>query len=893
MAIRQEQVVLIGTGLLLSYMLMTGSSTTRRGGGGSGSAPDFDHHYVPDVQRALPSERLAEGLSRDLFSAPRDTRPLPELEFVVPPMQPLELLRPAPNSGPAASLLGTFLRQEVQSMEDPGLFLDEAGDGFQDMAEDEYAVEDDVDDDLLTAEERQQRTARYKTAYDSINIGSVHYGQIRNADRYSLSLRVEDAIDFIEVDPASGKDKWPGQAPIVYERSRIDSFAFADTVENRLELERLTFKGELSHGKYLAALDYADNCFAERFNSARALEMAIEAFTKCASLTSENPRAELGLASCAEAAFDFERAFEILDRLIQGQYSKHPVTLTRMAQLETRFRMIERARRHFEMAESYGRTSWYVQWHYGSFLLAQGENESAVAHLKLASQFEPTSAEFQDVRGSIRTDYGNALVAVGDLEAARGLYKNALMVNPDEQRARAGLLNIGYLTGKQDDSVSPQGPSGAGFELLVAKGLIAIESGEVVAAKDFLTLAAEADPLRAYEAWRALSYLAEITGNLSEALAYIDQAEINNPADVYSLYQRGRILALSDDNSGALESLSKALDLELDLPDALSAIGLLEMEAGNHEDAERYFERAIGIDRNLRSAITMRGLNALSLGRPQIAAEQFDNALSLENGDPVASIGRAWCTYALGDPTEAKTLLREFEDSRREMGAEDAYRAYALEQIDRIGTWQEKVVWTDRFERQDLRNGWKVDEVPDTLINMREGNVAMEGSFDQAGRTRLKRFFTSGDFVSLEAKLTIQPGNTSRVGLFVALEQKRGSRRATETTAEVTLSRHPQDKKVQYRSMRKGRSDEDDYVDSEIMEWKDGQTVTLRLERYGESAKTAFRVLVDGVPIIDRLPMPAIGSTTREIVVGVFAEGEPGRTVSLLIDDVQIIRREL
>jgi hypothetical protein len=145
--------------------------------------------------------------------------------------------------------------------------------------------------------------------------------------------------------------------------------------------------------------------------------------------------------------------------------------------------------------------------------------------------------------------------------------------------------------------------------------------------------------------------------------------------------------------------------------------------------------------------------------------------------------------------------------------------------------------------------------------------------------------------VSFEAKLTVHSSNTVRVGLFVALEQRRGTREPDAATAEVVVSRHPQDKVVQYRAWRRGRED-DPFIDSRVMPWADGQAVTLRLERYGESAKTAFRILVDGVPIAERVPMPALGATTREIVVGVFAEGESGRTVSVEIDDVEIVKRE-
>ena len=38
--------------------------------------------------------------------------------------------------------------------------------------------------------------------------------------------------------------------------------------------------------------------------------------------------------------------------------------------------------------------------------------------------------------------------------------------------------------------------------------------------------------------------------------------------------------------------------------------------------------------------------------------------------------------------------------------------------------------------------------------------------------------------------------------------------------------------------------------------------------------------------------MPSLGATSREIQVGVFVEGEPGHTVNLEVDDVEVVKRE-
>ena len=895
MAIRQEQIVLLGTVLILGYLVSSGIGKDSGRSRASKQAPEFKHHIAPDVDLARPHSRELGDLSRELFAAPRDTRPLPPLAFMAPPLEALSVLRPTPSAGPAPALFGRFLRTDFVSKAVPELFAEEEP-TLSDGAEDEYAIEVDADVSLLTSEERMERIASYKRTYDWIDMGGLHFGQIRNKDRYGLATRladgVEAGIEFVEFLPETGAERWPGQPPIVYGPDRFETFAFADTPENDIELRRLQFTGDLTPGQFTRVVDFAAYCLAKRFETPRALEVAAEMYERAIPLDTQNPMPRLGLAYCHEAAFEFEEAFAIYDELVQGAFGDHPEVLSRLAQLEARFRMAGRAEEHFRQAESYGRTLWLVQWDFGRFLLETERAAEAVEHLRLANQYEPKAAEYQSLRAEIRTDLANALVAIGEIEEGRALYARALQADPTAQRATAGLIAADYLLGRQAEPAEPGDTNveGAGFELLMVMGLSAMDSGDAMGARDSLMLAAATDPLRAYQAWRALSYLAETTGHLSEAMYYIDLAEANAPGDVYTLFQRGRILALNDDESGAMASFSKALDRELELPDTLAAMGRLEMLAGDYENAERYFERSVGIDTGLAAAHTLRGLNALFMERPALAQEHFDYALQYDEDDPVASCGRAWCAYAEGDPTEAKTRFREFEDSRRHLGEEDSYRVYANEQIDRIGDHQEKMVWSDRFERQDLRNGWSLDEVTATTVFLREGRAVIEGNFDKAGRTRLKREYTSGDFVSLEATITIHSGTRVRTGIFVGLEQRRTARAEDRVTAEVSLSRNP-DGTIQYRSMRRGRKD-DLYVDSRVMTWADEQPITLRLERYGESAKTAFRVLVDGVPIQERLTMPSLGATTREIVVGVFAEGEPGRPVSIEIDDIEIVKRE-
>ena len=189
MAIRQEQVVLIGTCLLLGYMVFADSDVGRRGGGRAGAAPEFEHHFAPDVTRAMPWERKEGGIGRELFSAPRDTRPLPALRFVAPPLEPLALLRPIPSSGPRPALYGNFLRQKKELRLDTSLFLNDQNVEGSAGTGDQFVVDAELDESLLTPEERQARLASYKANYDSLNLGNLHFGQIYNRNRFSLSER--------------------------------------------------------------------------------------------------------------------------------------------------------------------------------------------------------------------------------------------------------------------------------------------------------------------------------------------------------------------------------------------------------------------------------------------------------------------------------------------------------------------------------------------------------------------------------------------------------------------------------------------------------------------------------------------------------------------------------
>jgi len=912
MRLRREQVVLVLTLALLAWMSrgLTSASKSIRGRK-KASSPELIAFPAPPVATALPDEPSSQrsaGLKRELFAPPSDTRPLPPLEFQAPPSAPLLVLRPPSVPGPAPAVFGRFLRMDLPEYDAPDLF------GEAEALEEDLALESAFEPALqdvhaqgtgagelapesLTTEERLERIKGWKQVYDWIRIGGgeLKFGQIRNPDRFALAGDARP-VEFVEFNPVDGTERF---AAIRYERERVEDLGFADTPANRMELRRRALGSALTAGGYEDALLFAFGCIENRLESSRALDIAEEVFRMAEAIANEDPAPRIGIARCYEAGFKFEAAFDEYHGLLDSGYARDPRVLVPLALLEARFRMYASAEERLRESERYARTSWLVQASLGRFLLEHGRIAEAVEHLRLANQYEPSRAELKTQRARMRVDLASALIALGELDEAATWMDKALQADEGNARAHAGQVAIRVLEGRgareaagaangmgrADDG---QGAD-AGFEGLLASGLAKLLDEDLGEAKQDLLLAAQADPLRAGKAWRALSWLAEVSGHPEDALRYIALASENDPTDAWTLYQYGRVLGQRDDLEDALEAFRRALDQELDFPEALAAMGELEFRRGNHEDAERYFERALTVDGGLVRVHDLRGVNLLELDRVPEATEAFEAALVIDSDLPSALAGAAWCSYRRGDADEAIIRLRELDDNRRDLSADDPFRVYAQGQIERLTDHLEKVSWTDRFERRSLRNNWTVEESAGPTVALVEGEVLLSGVFKERGRSRLWQVKPAGDFVALEARLTVRSGNSARAGIFVSRERTR--RAQTRIESEITLSRHPLEGVPQVQILsRAGGAPE--YVSAPAFDWPVGEAVTLRVERIGESGAGLLRILLDGFPILDEQHIQALGSTTTELRIGVFVEGDAGREADVIVDDVEIVYRE-
>ena len=916
MSLRREQIVFAAVVLVLGFLVWSGGQASApRGGGRGGRSPEFEEYPAPDLAAALPGEEAPRVLTRALFEEPRDTRPLPPLEFEAPPLRTLQALAPPPDPGPAPAHFGRLLRTPVEVSWVSGLFagpevelgVDVEGFDFEEgggaLAPGESEEQDETEEpEELSFEERLALQESYKRLYDWIQTGpgQFQFGSIRNEDRFTLQRadRRDEPILFLIMDPATGRTLYTSE-PIAYERDRISqggtAWGLADTTANRLELRYHELRGSSGEGHIPALLAFAEECVELRLEAPRALAIAEEMYRAVAEIEQQSGRrshrARLGLAHCLEAAFDFERAFALYADLLE-EFPLEPELHVALARLEWRFLMEESAEARLREALSIERASFEAHRALGELLLSQGRSAEAVEHLEWANRTAPDDPARLGERADVRVLLGDAQLALGDLAAAREAYGQALRADPAHGRALAGQAAVALLEGTgKDGGESPagsvEGERPAGFRQLLNSGLVALADGRPEEAQGLLQAAADADPLRAGRAWRALSWLAEVTGHEGHALAYAEDALENDPTDVWSHFQRGRLLADQGAADEAREAFRSALEREVELVDALLALGKLEHDAGRWEDAQRYLERVLRLEPDLVEALLLRGLNEAHAGATLAARETFAQAAAAHPTDPTAAAGLAWCTYHLGDPGEAITLLARLDDNRRDRPDDDPWRVWAGRQIERIQDHLDKAAWSDHFERRTLQNGWFVDESDGPRLALVDGALKFEGAFHTRGRVRVYREIRANQFVSFEASVRIDPSTAARVGLFIAREKQRT--RQQETLSEASLSRH-RDGAPQARFVQRSQTEPD--LRELDAPFPTGEWVRIRIERTGEAADARVSLFLDGVPVVEGEPMRDLGRTNTPLYVGLFAEGENGRTLLVWMDDAELVFRE-
>ena len=926
MKLRQEQIVFLVALLLLAFLawrVVGKEGAARRGGTGGSDPAELVRYPAPDLEVALQRETTFQPLQRDLLSPPSDTRPLPPLGIIEPPRAPLAALFPPTEPGPAPAAFGALLRREFSgsldlealadlfaevdtglggvdyNLDDFELFTDPSAGSeepsmLEALAEASAAVSRDTLFEDLTPQEAEQVIQGWKEQYDWFDDQvNVTFGRIENKDRYGLKTNKERGAEpllFVEINPRTGIQRFGSLDAIEIDLERALEWDFAGTFANRIEVRRRELGDSVSRSTYNVAMALADECVRGRLDAVRSLEIAEELYDMCATFDVEDPAPRLGRARCYEAGFAFDKAFTAYNELIV-QFDHRAEVHARLGALEARFYLFEQAEERLKHAVAVDRGSWEARWELGRFLAGRGRHGAALEHLKQANKSVPNDPERLMDRVGIRVDLASAELALGNVGVAHTLFGRALSTDPDNQRARAGYVatEIFALEGGVNGVAAPPEATGSGepgLELLLARGLEAAAIGDLATAKGQLEAAAEADPLRANYAWRALSFIAEMAGQDGEAQRFIELALECDPTDAWALYQAGRLRAKDEDVAGAREAFLKALDRELDFVDALAALGEMAYRMGDFADADRYLERAVVLEPDRAALHALRGLNFLLLESPPEAQASFEAGLAIDRNAEVCRAGVSWCTYLAGDTEQALVQLRELDDSLRSQPPEDPMRVWAKANIERIQDHEEKVEWSDVFDRKQIRNDWDVREDAGPVHRIVDGEVTLEGSFSATGDTLLYRTMAATLFVAVEADVWVEPSTKANVGIFLAREQERRTSRTI--LSRIAVIRH-HDGSLQVNVVKEGEADPT-FVDMEYP-FPTGQWVRLRIERIGDEAGTHVTLFADGIPLIENVPMSTLRAATP-IQIGFMAAGEPGRAVKAKLDNFKVVYRK-
>jgi tetratricopeptide (TPR) repeat protein len=938
--IEKEPALLIAVVLIVGLMfarLETNPAAIR--GRKQAEALEFVARPAPELSRARASSAsTSKGSSgRNLFVKPSDTQALPLLEWSNPERAPLASIFPPPVPGPAPAFFGTHLRREQQILSSlavettpsslsefneagaiPGVSTRDRREGVKSALRElgkRRGFEEE--EEIETPAQRAARKAGYRRVYDWIELGDaiVIYGSIVNEDRFGFSVgqRPNEPVLFLQIEPKTGREAFPGLDPIAYDRERVTDMALADSRGNQLELEAREIR--VTQAMAGRVLSFAKSCLEARHEAPRALDIARGLLNELAAIDPDDPAARLGLARCFEAEFDFESAF-IAYREMLDTFAHRSEVFVALAELETRCLLFDAAEERLNQAIRVDRNSWGAQWALGKLLARKGQHARALEALQIANQNAPSDAGTWSTRVEMRTDLASALLRMGDVESAMGELVIARRLDPLRQSTLAAIINCALLKPAAVDSISASASTvnpesalqallqpvwdlaegetesgdavGVGFELLMSLGLWSLEHGDLATARARLESAAAADPLRACTAWRALSTVSELAGLGDDAMRAIDLALDSDPTDAWSLYQRGRLLVGLDELEEAQLYFEAALEQDLDFDDALVAIGELLYMQGEFEAASRYLDRALSRDAERVESHRLSGLVEMGTGAFFKASAAFEKVLLRKPKDPIALGGIAWCTYQTGDASEALILLAQLIDSRRDLPETDVYRVWAQSQIDRLTDHLEKVAWSDGFARTVIRNGWQIKEGAGPLVQLDQESVRLSGSFRAAGTSELYREYPANSFVSIEASLWVADNSPVRAGLFVARERRRG--RDWRRESEVSIARH-WDGAAEVRIVRSA-SEEPEIQKTDAIPFPTGRWVRVRIERTGTSEAPTMDVFMDDVSIVASADFPQIGRSGQPLRVGVFVEGDTGRLADLIVDDVVVVYRE-
>ncbi|TAH38936.1 MAG: tetratricopeptide repeat protein [Planctomycetota bacterium] len=837
----------------------------------------------------------AAGGGRDPFRARRDTEPLPPLDLPLPELAEMAVLLPPPIPDGGAARWSEHLLLQAPAL--PG--------GIEELvvdAEDAAGSTPGLAPEDAPPGDGAAQAAGYAEVYDSVKFNdfTLAYGRILDENRYDK--KAGDPITFEEWDPRTGKLRYPAR---VLEPGQYESFRFASTLRNRIELEVRALP--VNAGTVPRVREFVHWLLEQAEHEPAAYAHAERLGRRAVELAADDLENWLTLGEVWERAFRFDEAFALYAQLAgvplpaaapplgvavpHGRFQRASAPQVRMALILRRLGLDAESEAPLRAAVALNDGSPLAPLELGALLVDSGRGGEAVPLLERVRSL----AE----RGSVQAQRGldvlaRAYLQLGRYADAGAAFRDAARAASAEsgtadtrRSARAGAVAASYLAGdfapaaqEAADAVAELGPQP---QLLYLRGICAAAAGapagEVV--RD-LRAAAAAAPLDAAPALVALAFWLDRLGHGEQAADALGRAMEQNPAYGYGLYLRAVFARRAGDLESARADLRALVGAAPECAAALAELGWLYHEEGRYPAGEVALRRAEELAPNEPGIVTRRAFNLLRSGDLDGGRAALQRAIALRPDLYPARNALAWAAYAEGDLGTAVAEFSEVADVLLDQ-PEHPQLQFAQSWRQRIQAHALLQRWQDRFDGRLLQPQWDAQTLARAGVEPRvaDGALRIQGQHSGEGATRVFRPIRALDFRAFSAELSVGAEHKGDAGVLVALETK-GTPRRTTWAFRVLRDREgalrwliehgnaPPEGGALQRSLAAGQP----------------LRVAFHLDR--EPRPPVLTVTADGQEVWAG-PVPALVSPSGELAVGAYAETRLPLPVDVSLDNVELV----
>lgn len=275
----------------------------------------------------------------------------------------------------------------------------------------------------------------------------------------------------------------------------------------------------------------------------------------------------------------------------------------------------------------------------------QGQHAEAADLVRRAVDLRPDDAALQ-------LNLGNALKALGQLEAAIERFRNALTLSPAFALAHYNLGNAYAALGRHEDAMFSFGhsvrlqPGDASSHNNLGNAYHAL--GRYTEAVDSFRRALKIRPSHA-GAHNNLGMSLNALGDTEGALVQFRAALAAQPRFVAAHFNLANTLDATGQHAEAVTVFEATLALQPRFSPALFGLGTALASLGRHDEAIGPYERAVGLDPKFALAWLGLGTAHHALGRHEAAVRAFDEALRVRPELAAAHLSRALAWLTLGD----------------------------------------------------------------------------------------------------------------------------------------------------------------------------------------------------------------------------------------------------